>query len=1555
MSDLSSWHRPVGSTTQSTAPATPLDPAWDSEFQPCASTASLFLFSQGSVILCLHHDTLAIERRFTLHEERIAFICVDNVSERGAGRLVVSYDFAQTAIVWDLFTGSEISRFASYEPLRVAAWMRNGNVAFGNGKGDVILFEPSTSEHLSARTIFDPITSLAPSADCRTYAIGYQNGSILIATLHPAFTILHTLSTSRGPSPIVCLAWHASSSKQKSDMLATQTLDGDLRVWSVAKAPLNESPRVIRALKRTEPYSTGPKWIAWSKNGRIVQYSDRETWVWDVRTKHVTYVTIPTIEDVLGMANYGPTATLFTLGPNNTVQQYDLENPAMVKNVRHLPMDQIALVEESKVRPMSPSYFSRSGTRSAQGFRGPEVSIQELASQQRAATASPMSARSRTNSISSHASSGRVRPFSPVNKSTYSGTTFSMTSPLGRLPSQSGTSIAYGSTASVSSVRSRGGSRLRNEITQSPVDKPLVDLFPFTRERVNEVSYMQQLPPLDESRLTPEALRQQMLRVVFGWEGDIEGLIRDELSRHPPASQNAIFLSRWLGENDPMQMMAMLSSGPVNSSAWMFLALSQMGGEEQANKVGQSFVQRLLEIGDIHASATILLALGDRNDAIEVYVSRNYYMEAILMTCLLLPNDWQRQSYLVRRWGEHVVSNAQQQLAIRCFMCTGAEPSEPWMSPTAPNAPYRELHVASPVSEPPPKPVDQMLKPESANRMTVKNSALKLITSFGPQGNQAFKFPGLKSDDRTPTNAPGITPIAESAVGESALSPGGLGSYRLNNARSLNNALSRVGTPSHAHRHRLPSIGETPVDVHPPNFPPRSLPTPVDSSSEKGKRNISQSDPNESSDNNDAPILLLSSARYEPAKDSHGPSPQTAVQTGANKFENIKGLPSPAAGVFETLKGQAAARNGSRDRKPEGLHIQWPPVDTSESEAGPYTGGTGGGTPSSVFQSLRSTKSPSVSSRSIDQYISSLDEANYYANVHRPHTKTRRHEAGSEHGKKSSRNGSVDSRGRATNRYIAPAKRSPSSPVPMSPEEFAKYNASVESLSAEITKRRSRSHTKGSSRVRASSKADRHQRSTSRGIERKHKVKSRNSSRRSRGRSGDRSKSGVRSPTSPLPMSPAEDMRGFEDSLRFVTSDRERLHRSRQRSSSRRRGTSSVRRDTSPDKRRPRARSSSRQAREPNQSVETPSEVILSNESFVEESSRPEFSSTSNMVLSAHERAKRELAAAELEARRLSLARRPSAPKIPHPGDFQTAAMMSAVGGNLPESPPSSGGSFNKRIRSKSNASKRSPTFANGSDSGSSTRGRSGTVGLPATPKAMRRPKYSDGYVDGEAPAMPEIPLTLPSTVYQDEAAKISRSMSVPVVEFHQTPVPADLPHHPRFIPSMPRSRSTSRTRGPGPRGHRRENSSELGQSTFGSPPSVSVSIEPDIIVDNTKIVPPILPELQHLTTPPPPPPAPNAGTRGRDIESSQIMTDNSRAGYELARPMTTGADAQSMRRMSVDHRRGRSINETFASKFRNFTGRMRSTSRGPGVQSPPTESFDKNASPYESVTIAKD
>ena len=112
------------------APTPTLTPAQDG-FEPCAATAAFFLYSQRNLILCLNQDSLTIERRFERHQEDVRWIEVDNHSEKGAGRLVVSYDSSMTTIVWDLFTGDEIARFASFEELRVSNFMRNGNIAFG--------------------------------------------------------------------------------------------------------------------------------------------------------------------------------------------------------------------------------------------------------------------------------------------------------------------------------------------------------------------------------------------------------------------------------------------------------------------------------------------------------------------------------------------------------------------------------------------------------------------------------------------------------------------------------------------------------------------------------------------------------------------------------------------------------------------------------------------------------------------------------------------------------------------------------------------------------------------------------------------------------------------------------------------------------------------------------------------------------------------------------------------------------------------------------------------------------------------------------------------------------------------------------------------------------------------------------------------------------------------------------------------------------------------------------------------------------------------------------
>ena len=112
--------------------ATPIDTRTDDfDLEPCTATGSFFIYTHGSAIVCLHHDTLKVERRFEKHSEKVLLVAVDNASERGAGKYCVSYDAGLTAIVWDLHTGDEVARFISYEPLKVASWMRNGNIAFG--------------------------------------------------------------------------------------------------------------------------------------------------------------------------------------------------------------------------------------------------------------------------------------------------------------------------------------------------------------------------------------------------------------------------------------------------------------------------------------------------------------------------------------------------------------------------------------------------------------------------------------------------------------------------------------------------------------------------------------------------------------------------------------------------------------------------------------------------------------------------------------------------------------------------------------------------------------------------------------------------------------------------------------------------------------------------------------------------------------------------------------------------------------------------------------------------------------------------------------------------------------------------------------------------------------------------------------------------------------------------------------------------------------------------------------------------------------------------------
>ncbi|KAJ8116727.1 hypothetical protein OPT61_g1901 [Boeremia exigua] len=1521
-------------------------------FQPCAATASFLLYAQQNVIYCLHHDTLAIERRFERHREDVSWISTDNVSERGAGRLVLSYDTGSTAIVWDLLTGDEVARFASYEQIRVAAWMRNGNVAFGNAQGNIILFEPSTSEHLSARTIFDPITALAPASDCRTFAIGYHNGSILIATLQPSFTILHTLTTPRIPSPIAGLSWHGSSSKQKSEMLAAQASDGDLRVWSVPKGSHSgDAPCVIRVLNKSDQREPGPCWFSWSKNGRIVQYTEGQTCAWDVRTKRVTYETVPTTQDVAAICSYGPTATLFTLGHNHSVQQYDLNpsgQPAMVANVQHAPANTppsppVSLDEQRQVHlqieeePVTAHPVTAHPLKSApQILLASEASededavmspLQKIANElveleeerrDRVGPLSPVSSRASASSRSSGGSGRQARyrydrpswgtaRSSRSTASGASGTVFSSgQSSIAAGASQASMSIRSGTSAAVSSRY--GSSALRKEVMRGPDESEKtqkMDLFPFTKARLADVPFR---PTELGPERTPTDLRRNLLKVVFGWDNDIDELVRDELARHKPGSAAAVLLSKWLGDLGADVMASMIGSESMTSSDWMLLALSNMGQGSQ-KKVGEAFVQRLLEKGDIHPAVAILLGLGEQNDAIEVYVSQKHYMEAVLLTCLNFPTDWQRQSFLVRKWGESAVAKGKAELAVRCFSCMGLETTEPWFSPRAQDAVFsaqKQALLGSQLSPP--------LSPPSvgSSRVAARMASLKLVTDFsrGPQPRQIVRG---EDDGRTPIVA-GATPIAESATTPAVGNHGWIGRSTTRD-KSLEPSSARTATPGAYGRKRMPSRSDAGRSTT-TNESLASLAIP-----DRGQR--ADSKPRTAVDNVGREFETLP---FSTRRATSGGSASDLMLTAAT-FAPAKPndyLPSPAHGVFDAYKERkTVSRTSSRSRNQRDLHLA---VDTTVIEAAPDTHYTNNLSPPLTDASMKSAKA-----RSIDQYISSLDEANYFTRE-RADSKPEERPASRTARNRSRTRDDSQGRGRADVRYIRPAKRSPSSPVPMShqdagvttmkeaatntesydDERFYRDLTSPVATESVASTRRARSRARyGTSKPRTSSKTAPRAESPEAGVRTRSRGASRASSRRPT-TTAVAVACAVTAPQSrPSPCEP-------KTSVTVQTPAR--------------RPTPAVR---GPSLTRTHVRTGS------------PDSVSSSLQGAPR--SRPLI------------RTRKELAAKELEARRLSLARRPSAPSIPHPEDLKFRPLSG--GRSNTDDMLSSIAMYQDPIQRSHTADPINKPVNRFLAKGTST--PSVPIGLPANPRAMRHPRYISAEPGADdIPDVPVIPPNMYAHAPQQETEDnvgplLPATTFLPSTTFGQ---PANLPRSasappqeillPNAFPGVGRRPSLT-----GQRGHMRMNSPPeiLPPSNYKriSPPPVRNSIDginnetQVIILEEEDVAPPVLAQLQHLGAPPPPPPPPPppfAAGMSNTPNGISIVNFGMEEQPQRVSPTTVSATTSPQ-----THRRGRgSVSENLGSTFRRVTDRMRSTSRS-GHRSPPALRTD-GIVPYESV-----
>lgn len=287
--------------------------------------------------------------------------------------------------------------------------------------------------------------------------------------------------------------------------------------------------------------------------------STSSTYAWDVRTKRVTYESVPTIEGIVGITNYGPAAVLFTLGRNHTVQQYDINpsgTPMLVKNVQHVPANlppspPISDGDQAKISTVTagapdpranlPVYFeSETSEDETAATMSPLARIahdvehseeEELESRDILAPLSPVS--SRSSSVVSRSSKGtgskskRSVGSYPTRWERSQTTKLRPNSPgIVSISSHTPSTIFSSGSSSASGHRTR--SALRQEVLRSPDEAKalkMMDLFPYIKARLSDVPFR---PPVYEGVRTSEVLRREMLKTVFGWDGDIRELIRDE-------------------------------------------------------------------------------------------------------------------------------------------------------------------------------------------------------------------------------------------------------------------------------------------------------------------------------------------------------------------------------------------------------------------------------------------------------------------------------------------------------------------------------------------------------------------------------------------------------------------------------------------------------------------------------------------------------------------------------------------------------------------------------------------------------------------------------------------------------------------------------------------------------------------------------------------------------------------------------------------------------------------------------------------------------------------
>jgi hypothetical protein len=872
-------------------------------------------------------------------------------------------------------------------------------------------------------------------------------------------------------------------------------------------------------------------------------------------------------------------------------------------------------------------------------------------------------------------------------------------------------------------------------------------------------------------------------------------------------------------------------------------------------------------------------------------------------------------------------------------------------------------------------------------RSIAKTSALKLITSFGDQSAKSKFFDG--DGGQTPAAA-GVTPIAESAI-----SPGGFDpatAFLKPSRGSAFNTPSSAGitTPGGFGRPRLSSIGEVRGEAD----------TPAGSAAGSGRAYR----PHHSRK------TLVDDHRY--AAGITLPRAATASPMMMRDSQRLKEVPPPSPSPEAFVARMAAAgrtsRNGARERVPEGIDMKLQSMDAamtrdvtspeqSVTSSTRFHWPTRRRGPGSVTSSATSNSSIGTRShrshhtgRSINDYVHSLEAAQRYAKKPRSRESSRhRHEKGSRDSSRNRKDKPRDTsseRGRSASRQWTPrpAKRSPTSPIPMSPEDL--INLSTPRMSeikaaeevvvpmhlddGEPATVRKLSQIRRTSPKRTGTSS----RTSSRGG-RRQSPERQAPTLDMRGRSQGRGENpAVRSPSSPVPMSEetaqfqdvSDDEQDFKAAVTAKEAFRSKHNRSR-----------GIKDPSSPVQQKPRERSGSNKRR-----VRTPAaqEVQVSVGLTLQNQKEPPHAGDLKQMFMERQR-KKEAAARELEERRKSLARRPSVPPIPHPDELSPIIQSRA---------PTAFEPARASLVAPEDVPQRSQTADFTRYSAYARNSRGPVVGLPATPKAMR---LQFDHINMGPPSVPAIPAlytkTSPPPSGQQSPERPSEDAQSPV---ETSPLLTLLPstvYSPPTRPNIPRCMSAPIPEEPPARtgangqpavptsygGHSRRGSVSRKMSTpeaYSSMRGMDEIIERrahsrrssrDDNIPPPPPPPPILKELQHLATPPPPPPAPLPGVRSPVFNGGMqgtieiVMDEDDSNAVPTAAPVSESVvpiiapPAPPTSRNG--HNRGRSVTEkdnSLAGRISRATERMRSGSRGRNSSALGRTMSPNTTSPYESV-----